>query len=145
MITLEEDIQASRALFDEICTALAIENPPLFGAMIETPAAALSVPAIAAHVDFLSVGTNDLTQYTFAAGRDDPNVNQYFQDGHASLLRLLEIIVADAGSLPLTLCGELAGREELLPRLLTIGFRGFSVAPPLIPSLKDRVRSISLG
>jgi phosphoenolpyruvate-protein phosphotransferase len=144
MVTLEEDIRAARLLFDETCAALAVEKCPAFGAMIETPAAALGIPAIARHVDFLSVGTNDLTQYTFAAGRDDPNVNQYFQDAHASLLRLLEIIVDDAGDLPLTLCGELAGREELLPRLLAIGFRAFSVAPPLIPTMKDRIRSLRI-
>jgi phosphoenolpyruvate-protein kinase (PTS system EI component) len=113
--------------------------------MIETPAAALAIPTIAPHVDFLSVGTNDLTQYTFAAGRDDPNVNDYFQDGHAALLRLLEIIVGDSADLPVTLCGELAGREELLPRLLAIGLRSFSIAPPLIPGMKERIRSLRVG
>ncbi len=145
MVTLEEDIRATRELFDETCDALAVETRPAFGAMIETPAAALAVPAIARHVDFLSIGTNDLTQYTFAAGRDDPNVNRYFQDGHASLLRLLEIVVGDAADLPVTICGELAAREELLPRLLAIGFRAFSVAPPLIPGIKDRIRGLRIG
>ncbi len=144
MVTLEDDIAATRRAFDETCIALGAQRRPAFGAMIETPAAALAVPAIARHVDFLSVGSNDLTQYTFAAGRDDPNVNHYFQDAHAALLRLLAIIVGDAGDLPLTLCGELAGREEALPRLLAIGFRSFSVAPPLIPGLKDRIRSLRI-
>jgi len=145
MVTLEGDIRSARELFDEVCTAIRVESPPAFGAMIETPAAALAIPTIAPHVDFLSVGTNDLTQYTFAAGRDDPNVNDYFQDGHAALLRLLEIIVQDAGDLPVTLCGELAGREELLPRLLAIGLRSFSIAPPLIPGMKERIRSLRVG
>jgi len=144
MVTLEDDIAAARRAFDETCAALGAARRPLFGAMIETPAAALAVPAIARHVDFLCVGTNDLTQYTFAAGRDDPNVNQYFQDAHAALLRLLAIVVGDAGDLPLTLCGELAGRAELLPRLLAMGFRSLSVAPPLIPGLKDQIRSLRL-
>ncbi len=144
MITLEEDVAATRALFDETCAALGVTVRPPFGAMIETPAAALAIPAIARHVDFLSVGSNDLTQYTFAAGRDDPNVNGYFQDGHAALLRLLQIIVADAGSLPITLCGELAGRDDLLPTLLATGFRAFSVAPPLIPTIKERVRELRI-
>jgi phosphoenolpyruvate-protein phosphotransferase (PTS system enzyme I) len=145
LVTLEEDIRATRELFEETCAAVGVTKRPPFGAMIETPAAALSIPAIARHVDFLSVGTNDLTQYTFAAGRDDPNVNEYFQDGHESLLRLLQIIVADAADLPLTLCGELAGREELLPRLLAIGFRSISIAPPLIPAMKDCIRSLRLA
>lgn len=144
MVTLEEDIRTTRQLFGEASAALRVQSRPAFGAMIETPAAALAIPTIARHVDFLSVGTNDLTQYTFAAGRDDPEVNGYFQDAHASLLRLLEIIVHDAGDLPLSLCGELAGREELLPRLLAIGFRSFSIAPPLIPAIKDRIRTVRI-
>ena len=144
MVTLEDDIRMTRELFDEICAALRVESRPPFGAMIETPAAALAIPTIARHVDFLSVGTNDLTQYTFAAGRDDPNVSGYFQDAHAALLRLLEIIVDDARDLPLTLCGELAGREELLPRLLAIGFRSLSIAPPLIPAIKERIRTVRI-
>ena len=145
MVTLEDDIRRTRELFEEVCTAIHLESRPAFGAMIETPAAALAISTIAPHVDFLSVGTNDLTQYTFAAGRDDPNVNDYFQDGHAALLRLLEIIVADAADLPVTLCGELASREELLPRLLAIGLRSFSIAPPLIPAMKERIRGLRVG
>jgi phosphoenolpyruvate-protein phosphotransferase len=145
MVTLEDDIRRAREIFEEVCATLHVENRPAFGAMVETPAAALAIPTIAPHVDFLSVGTNDLTQYTFAAGRDDPNVNDYFQDGHAALLRLLEIIVGDAAQLPVTLCGELAGREELLARLLAIGLRSFSIAPPLIPAMKERIRSLRVG
>jgi phosphoenolpyruvate-protein phosphotransferase len=144
MVTLEEDIQAIREVFDTLCTELGLPQRPAFGAMIETPAAALSVPAIAQHVDFLCVGTNDLTQYTLAASRDDPTVTRYFQDTHASLLRLLGIIIADAEKMPLTLCGELAGREEMLPQLLALGFRSFSVAPPLIPGTKALIRSVRI-
>ena len=114
-------------------------------AKIETPAAALNVPAIAKHVDFLCVGTNDLTQYTLAVSRDDPTVSRYFLDNHASVLRLLRIIVADAGTLPLTLCGELAGRDEMLPQLLAIGFRSLSLAPTLIPGIKELVRSLRVA
>ena len=142
MVTLEEDIRAMRELFEAMCTELGIQQRPAFGAMIETPAAALSVPAIAKHVDFLCVGTNDLTQYTLAAGRDDPTVNRYFLDTHSSLLRLLGIIVADAGEMPLTLCGELAGREEMLPQLLAMGFRSLSAAPSLIPGTKELIRNL---
>src|SRR5262245_38746780 len=145
MVTLEEDIQAMRKVFEATCAELGLPQRPAFGAMIETPAAALSVPAIAKHVDFLCVGTNDLTQYTLAAGRDDPAVTRYYQDTHSSLLRLLRIIVADAGEMPLTLCGELAGREDMLPRLLALGFRSFSVAPPLIPGMKELIRSLRIA
>jgi phosphoenolpyruvate-protein phosphotransferase len=145
MVTLDDDIRAMRELFEQMCAARRVHQRPLFGAMIETPAAALCVPAIAKYVDFLSVGTNDLTQYTLAVGRDDPAVNRYFLDNHASLLRLLGIIVHDAGPMPLTLCGELAGREEMIPELLAMGFRSLSVSPPLIPAAKQRVRSLRVG
>jgi phosphoenolpyruvate-protein phosphotransferase (PTS system enzyme I) len=145
MVTLEEDIQAMRALFDARCRELELPQRPAFGAMIETPAAALNVAAIAKHVDFLCVGTNDLTQYTLAVGRDDPTVSRYFLDNHASLLRLLGIIVADAGAMPVTLCGELAGREEMIPQLLAIGFRSLSLAPTLIPGVKELIRSLRIS
>jgi phosphoenolpyruvate-protein kinase (PTS system EI component) len=144
MVTLEADIQAMRELFETTVAELGISKRPPFGAMIETPAAALSVPAIARHSDFLSVGTNDLTQYTLAAGRDDPTVNRYYLENHSSMLRLLGIIVADAGRTPLTLCGELAGREDVIPQLLDIGFRSLSIAPGLIPTAKELVRTLRI-
>ena len=144
MITLEEDIRAIRALFDATLGTLAIEKRPPFGAMIETPAAALGVPAIARHVDFLSIGTNDLTQYTLAAGRDDPAVSHYYVDTHAAVLRLLAITIADAGGMPITVCGELAAREELIPELLRLGVRSLSMAPELIPAAKDAIRGVRL-
>ena len=145
MVTLEEDIQMIRRLFEATCTDLSVRRRPALGAMIETPAAALNVPAIAKHVDFLCIGTNDLTQYTFAVGRDDTSVSRYFLDSHASLLRLLGIIVTDAGTTPLTLCGELAGREEVVPQLLAIGFRSLSLAPALIPGVKELIRGLRIA
>jgi len=144
MVTLEDDIQMIRELFEATCTELGLQQRPAFGAMIETPAAALNVPAIAKHVDFLCVGSNDLTQYTLAVSRDDPTVSRYFLDNHFSVLRLLGIVVADAGDLPLTLCGELAGREEMLPQLLALGFRSLSLAPTLIPGIKELIRSLRI-
>src|SRR5205807_8750238 len=89
MVTLEEDIREIRVLFDATLETFPGEKRPPFGAMIETPAAALGVATIARHVDFLSVGTNDLAQYTLAAGRDDPTVSRYYDDTHAAVLRLL--------------------------------------------------------
>jgi len=145
MVTLEDDIRTMRELLEEMCAARGIRQRPQFGAMVETPAAALTVPAIARYVDFLCIGTNDLTQYTLAVGRDDPTVNRYFLDNHASLLRLLAIIVQDAGATPLTLCGELAGRAEMIPALLAMGFRSLSVAPPLIPGAKELIRSVRIA
>jgi phosphoenolpyruvate-protein kinase (PTS system EI component) len=145
MVTLEDDIRRMREIFDALCAELKIAEPPQFGAMVETPAAALAIRALASRVDFFCVGTNDLTQYTLAAARDDASVNDYFQDGHESVLRLLNIVVADAGDRPLTLCGELAGREEFVPSLLKMGFRALSIAPTLIPTTKALIRRIEIA
>jgi phosphoenolpyruvate-protein phosphotransferase len=145
MITLEEDIERMRAVFETTRIDLKIAHPPQFGAMIETPAAALAVPALLKHADFLCVGTNDLTQYTLAAARDDASVNAYFQDSHESVIRLLHILMADARGRPVTLCGELAGREAWVPRLLEMGFRTLSMAPTAIPTTKAAIRAVDLG
>ncbi len=135
MITLEEDVQRMRDVFDKTSVERQITHPPQFGAMIETPAAALAVPAILKHADFLCVGTNDLTQYTLAAARDDASVNAYYQDSHESVMRLLQIVLADANGRPVTLCGELAGRQKPWCRtLVQMGFlhaeRGTHSHPP---------------
>ena len=145
MITIEDDIRRMREAFDAMSAERKIASPPEFGAMVETPAAALAIPALAKHADFFCVGTNDLTQYTLAAARDDAAVNDYYLDGHESILRLLGIILADAKQRPVTLCGELAGRESFLPRLLEMGFRGLSVAPSLIPPTKALIRNVDIG
>lgn len=145
MVTLQDDIRRMREIFDTMVAERQIAKPPEFGAMVETPAAALAVPALKKHVDFLCVGTNDLTQYTLAASRDDDLVNDYYLDGHESVLRLLRVILEDAGGRPLTLCGELAGREAHVPYLLKMGFRALSVAPNIIPSTKALIRNIDLS
>ncbi|HWI57337.1 MAG TPA: putative PEP-binding protein, partial [Bacillota bacterium] len=143
-VTLEEDMEEIRHWFEALSAEMGIRQPPALGAMIETPAAALNVAAIARSADFLSIGTNDLTQYTLAAGRDDPAVIRYYQDNHVSVLRLLRLILAEAGTRPLTLCGELAAREEMLPHLLEMGFRSLSLSPPSIPPAKELIRALRL-
>ena len=119
------------------------EFPPL-GAMIETPAAALCMTDIKTHADFLSIGTNDLTQYTMAAGRENPLVNEYFLEDHPAVLRLVRIIVEEAGCVPVAICGELARQLNALPTLLKLGIRTLSVAPPLVPGVKEAIRQIAL-
>jgi phosphoenolpyruvate-protein phosphotransferase len=145
MVTLEEDIQKMREAFDALSVERKITRPPEFGAMVETPAAALAIPALLKHVDFLCVGTNDLTQYTLAAARDDAAVNDYYLDSHESVFRLLSIILTDAKQRSVTLCGELAGQESWVPRLLQMGFRKLSVAPTVIPTTKATIRGVDIG
>ena len=142
MVTFERDMQQMRELLVAVAGEMGIENLPPLGAMIETPAAALTVGQIAKHADFLSVGTNDLTQYTLVAGRDNATVSGYYEDTHPSMLRLLGIIIAEASGKPVTICGEMAGRADVIPTLLEIGFRALSISPPLIPTTKELIRSL---
>ncbi|WP_207063940.1 phosphoenolpyruvate--protein phosphotransferase [Motiliproteus sp. SC1-56] len=142
MVALPEDMAAVtevlRQLWPEPQTAV-----PKIGAMIETPAAALSARAIAEHADFLSFGTNDLTQYTFAADRDNAAVERYFNDSAAVIFRLLRLVHDDVPQMPLSVCGELAGRPEHVAKLLACGIRTFSVAAPLVPIVKAAIRQCS--
>ena len=140
MVTLPEEMARVRDLTEDTARELGLQKLPPIGAMVETPAAALCVPDIALHADFLSVGTNDLTQYTMVAGRENPLVDHYFQDDHPAVLRLVQLICEDAGDTPLSVCGELASRENSLQTMLDLGIRSFSVAPPLVPEMKQAVR-----
>ena len=108
MVTIERDMQQCELLV-AVAHEMGIEKPPPLGAMIETPAAALTVGQIVRHADFLSVGTNDLTQYTMVAGRDNATVSDYYEETHPSMLRLLGIIIAEASGKPVTICGEVGG------------------------------------
>ncbi|EKD29172.1 MAG: hypothetical protein ACD_79C00025G0003 [uncultured bacterium] len=140
MVTLPEDIAKVKECLLKIASKLQITALPRLGSMIETPAAALSANKIKPYVDFLSFGTNDLTQYSFAADRENAAVEQYFNDSSDVIFRLLKMTLADVADLPLSICGELAGREEYVEKLLQCGIKSFSVAPPLIPIIKETIR-----
>ena len=140
MITLAEEMGKIKGMYLQAAKEAGIESLAPLGAMLETPAAALSVKEIAQHADFFSIGTNDLTQYTLAAGRENPRVADYFIETHPVIMRLLEIIVTDAGDTPLEICGELAGYPDAIPSLVQRGIRALSVAPPLVPFVKQAVR-----
>ncbi|WP_372831048.1 phosphoenolpyruvate--protein phosphotransferase [Pontibacterium sp.] len=143
MVTLPEDIVAVKDLLLPLCCEMHVGVPKI-GAMIETPAAALSSKAIARHVDFLSFGTNDLTQYTCAADRENASVELYFNDASDPIFRLLSLVHEDVPHMPLSVCGELAGRPEHVAKLLTCGIRTLSVAAPLIPIVKEAIRHCSI-
>ena len=141
MVTLPEDVRLVRGVLTQLAREMEISALPSLGAMIETPAAALSARKISKYADFLSFGTNDLTQYAFAADRDNAAVERYFNDASDIIFRLLRLTHDDVPDVPLSVCGELAGRPEHIPRLLQCGVRTLSVAPPLIPAIKEAIRS----
>jgi phosphoenolpyruvate-protein kinase (PTS system EI component) len=141
MVTVAEDMMKIREALISAARELGVKHLPPLGAMIETPAAALSIKAIEEFSDFLNIGTNDLTQYTMAAGRENALVYHYFKDDHETVIRLLRIICEEAGPGPVGLCGELAGNCGAIETLLRVGIRMLSVAPPLIPAVKQAVRA----
>ena len=144
MVTLSREMEQVRGMLHSEAADLQISPPPL-GAMVETPAAALCASDIAAHCDFLSLGTNDLTQYTMAAGRENPHVSSFFQDNHPAVLRLIRMVLEGAGDKPVSLCGELGSRKACIATLVGMGIRTLSVAPPLIPDVKEAVRRCDAG
>lgn len=144
MVTTADDMRQVRESLDRTASEMSMPVPPL-GAMIETPAAALCVRNIVRHADFLSIGTNDLTQYTMVAGRDSPSVAEYFNDEHPAVLRLIGIVGEEAGDCLISVCGELAASLNVLDTLLSHNVRALSVAPPLVANVKQRVRQSELS
>lgn len=142
MVTTESDVVHIAELFRHLAHDMGIREVPRLGAMIETPAAALSIPSLKPHVDFFSIGSNDLTQYTMAAGRENPLVTAYFIDDHPTILRLIELVVGESGDTPVSLCGELAARIDVLPRVLGTGIRSLSVPAALVPDVKHAIRQV---
>ncbi len=141
MVTTESDVVQVAQRFQQVAADLGVRRLPRLGAMLETPAAALSVPSLKKHVDFFSIGSNDLTQYTLAAGRENPLVEAYFLDAHPSILRLIALIISESGDTPVSLCGELAGRIDMIPSLLRTGLRSLSVPAASVPAIKQAIRN----
>lgn len=141
MVTLPGDVAAVKKELVQMGVELQMPTLPDLGAMIETPAAALSAREIVKHCDFLSFGTNDLTQYAFAADRENAAVERYYNDAADVIFRLLKLTHDDVPDVPLSVCGELAGRPECIPKLLQCGIRTLSVAPPLVPIIKETIRN----
>lgn len=111
------------------------------GAMIEVPAAALAAHSIARRMDFLSIGTNDLIQYTLAIDRLDDAVNYLFDPTHPAILRLIRMTI-DAGralGIPVSMCGEMAGDPRFTRLLLGLGLREFSMQPGALLDIKEIV------
>lgn len=117
---------------------------PEIGIMIETPAAALLSDELAKEVDFFSVGTNDLTQYTLAIDRQNQNLEKFYNPHHEAVLRLIELAAKNAreNGIWIGICGELAADEALTERFIEMGIDELSVSPPRVLKLRAKVRGI---
>ncbi|HNV72004.1 MAG TPA: phosphoenolpyruvate--protein phosphotransferase, partial [Candidatus Ozemobacteraceae bacterium] len=151
MISNLGELRRSQAFLHEVCDELkkegvAIPTRILIGAMIEVPSAAILADKIAREVDFLSIGSNDLVQYTLAVDRTNSKVAHLYQPANPAVLRLLHQVIqaAEKNGKPLSICGELAGDSRYTLMLLGLGLRELSMNSVFIPRVKQVVRLISI-
>lgn len=152
MIAHAGEIRQVREILGRVAARLArrrvaIADPlPPVGVMIEIPGAALAADSLAAHADFFSLGTNDLTMYTLAIDRADEQVAHLYNPLHPGVLRLIQFTV-QAGMrsrIPVSVCGEMAGDPRYSALLLGLGVRELSMAAPSLPRVKQRIRQIDI-
>jgi len=146
------EVRAAKGLLHECMDELsnkdiAFDKDIEVGVMIEVPSAALMAGEIAEHVDFFSIGTNDLVQYSVAVDRVNPRVSALYKTSHPSVLRLMKMTVegAQSGGIWTGVCGEMAGRLDLLPILVGIGIDKLSVVSPFVPAVKKAICSLNFN
>jgi phosphotransferase system enzyme I (PtsI) len=144
-VTTPDELRQTRAVIDALRRDLRVTTPVPVGAMIEVPAAALTVDLLAADADFLSVGTNDLIQYTLAIDRTDERLAGHYEPAAPAVLRLLRTVARAArrARRDVAVCGEMAGDPLLVALLVGLGFRTFSMTPAAIPYVKRSLASFS--
>jgi phosphoenolpyruvate-protein kinase (PTS system EI component) len=143
MVTFPEEVRRVKDTLREVARECGVHRIPKVGAMIEIPAAALCASAIAEESDFLSIGTNDLAQYTMAADRDNPHVAEYYRSDHDAVLALVRLTVEQTGGKAVCVCGDIASDPDALPALLSTGVRCLSVVPSALAEVKSRIRGIA--
>jgi len=126
---------------------IAFDEQVQVGAMIEIPAAALSLPMFVKKLDFLSIGTNDLIQYTLAIDRADHEVAHLYNDTHPAILQLLHMTVTagEKAEIPVAICGGMAGDIKLTRLLIGMGFRELSMPAALLPEIKQEILSTDIS
>jgi phosphoenolpyruvate-protein kinase (PTS system EI component) len=122
-------------------------GPLVYGAMVETPAAVEMVTELAREVDFFSIGTNDLIQYTLVVDREDPRMSSERHAYHPAILRMIRRVVdrAHGAGRHVSVCGEMAARPDLAVALVAMGVDALSVTPRVIPELKQAFARVALG
>lgn len=116
------------------------------GMMVEVPSAVILADEFAREVDFFSIGTNDLIQYTLACDRSDPSVANLYRSGDPAILRMIQMVMkaAEQHNKPVTVCGQMSSDPRFIPLLLGLGLRQLSATPHSIPRLKEVIRNISI-
>lgn len=146
MITDVTEVQTVRSLIEEIARELGVDRVPLLGAMIETPASALLARELAEHVDFFSIGTNDLTQYVLAMDREHSDLAARIDGLHPAVLRTMRMVaeVAQAKQREVAVCGGIASDPVAVPILVGLGIHELSCVPTMIPQVKSAIRALRI-
>lgn len=152
LVTTLSELRQSKLLLNTIAEDLAEEGVPHrrdipIGMMVEVPAAVLMLDRFVKEVDFLSIGTNDLVQYTLAVDRSNECVADLYQSSDPAVLRLIRrcVDVAAEAKVPLSICGEMSSTPARSLLLVGMGVRSLSVSPNALPKLKKAIRSVSLA
>ena len=152
MIISETEVKTLKAMAAKVREDLKKENIPFsedveIGIMIETPAAALISDVLASEVDFFSIGTNDLTQYTLAIDRQNSKVNQFFDSHHKSILRMIKLVVDNAHKHGIWagICGEMSSDESLTEVFLAMGVDELSMPSSSILKIRKKVLETDVG
>ena len=150
MVTSTVEVCLAKSLLDQCRQELKLQNIPYgeleIGTMIETPAAVIQAEELAHEVDFFSLGTNDLTQYTLAADRMNPNLDAVYNPRHPALLRQIRhtVEIGHKHGCWVGLCGELAADPSMTQWLLEVGLDELSVSPGALLTIRDRICSTTL-
>jgi len=151
LITNLQEMMQAKFILRDVMEDLDEESVPYnrdieVGIMIETPSAALTAFTLARNVDFFSLGTNDLIQYTLAVDRGNESVSPLYSAADPAVLRLIRTVIQDAhkAQIDIGVCGEMASEPEYIMLLLGMGIRDISIAPPMIPEIKQIIRSVTI-
>lgn len=152
LVTTVEEVRRFRAFAAEVTAELEREGVAFrrdfkLGVMIEVPSAAIISDLLAREVDFFSIGTNDLIQYSLAVDRNNEHVADLYQPLHPAILRMLRSVVENARSqgISVSVCGEMAADPRLAAVLVGLGLRRLSVSPRLVPSIKTFLRDLTFA
>ncbi|MCD6004353.1 phosphoenolpyruvate--protein phosphotransferase [Vreelandella alkaliphila] len=144
MVTEVGELREVRKRLETLASEMGLDARPRLGAMIEVPSAALCARSLAVEADFLSIGTNDLTQYTLAMDREDPALTARADVLHPAVLRLIQATVDGAkGHCPVGVCGAAAGDERVALLLVALGVDELSVEPARVPAVKAALRCLN--
>jgi multiphosphoryl transfer protein len=145
MVSTAAELRAARAALESAAGPEGLPEGLRVGMMVEVPAAALKIESFLPHLDFVSIGTNDLTQYALAAERGNPGVAALSDALDPAVLQLVDhVCQAARGRVDVAVCGEVAADEVAAPLLIGLGVRELSVGPHAVPRVKARVRELDL-